>query len=193
MAVKTDERGIGCEYLSVSGRECDDGDNDIVVCGNCDELFYCDHCGERIRGDNYYDIDDVCLCADCFDNLDTCMVCEKPHTNSCMSEVYVVNPVNGLLDTKYNKHFMCLDCQQNDYEEARKVFGDLHISKRHYNGAPFWGDTILAIDEDSIKKDLREDFKTEYGTSYPINFYNAQRFPGIFTTSNESYRLVYTR
>ena len=170
----------------------DDDDNDIVVCGNCDELFYCDHCGDRIRENNCYDIDDVCLCASCFDNLDTCMVCGKPHTNSYMSEVYAVNPVNGLLDTKYNKHFMCLDCQQNDYEEARKVFGDLHIEPRQYCGAPFWGDTVLAIDEDSIEKDLREDFKTEYGIYYSINSYMSQRFPDIFTTSNESQRLVYT-
>lgn len=171
----------------------DDGDNDIVVCGNCDELFYCDHCGDRIRGDTY-NIDDVCLCTSCFENLDTCMVCEKPHTNSYMSEVYVANSVNGLIDTKYNRHFMCLECQQNNYAEARKVFGDLHISERQYNGAPFWGDTILVIDEDSIEKDLREDFKKiKYGTCYPINSYTAQRFPGIFTTPNESWRLVYTR
>ena len=164
----------------------DDGDNDIVVCGNCDRLFYCDHCGERIRNDDHYNIDGACLCESCFENLDTCMICEEPHTRSYMSEVYVADPVTGKLDTAYNKHFMCLDCQQDNYKKARKVFGDLHIGERFYSGAPFWGDTILAIDADSIDEDKREDFKTEYGSCYPIGSYTAQRLTDIFMTSNNT-------
>lgn len=171
----------------------DDGDNDIVVCGNCDKLIYCDHCGERIRNDDHYDIDGICLCPSCYENLDICMICEEPHTRDYMNEVYVANDATGKLDTAYNKHFMCIDCQQNNYKEARKIFGDLHINERYYSGAPFWGDTIIVVDEDSINPDMREDFKTEYGSSYPIGSYTTSRLTDIFMTSNNTKQnVIYT-
>lgn len=63
----------------------------MLACTECQNTRTCDHCGEYIYYDDYYYIDDMILCGDCYDNcVHECTVCEEEHYDNYMIEIYVI-------------------------------------------------------------------------------------------------------
>lgn len=80
-----------------------------LTCNGCETRRYCAACGDRIYGDNYYEVDGEVYCEYCYDNFDTCDLCDEKIADTG-NRVYLVPGYGNYCLTSYGTyvHETCL-------------------------------------------------------------------------------------
>lgn len=89
-------------------------------CENC--CFYCDHCEEYCRGDNFhvtYRGDRIC--DNCLENYDTCYACNELYP---MDDLYRTGDEYMLCDNCFNDAHYCEDCDRRFYRSRNGTYCD---------------------------------------------------------------------
>lgn len=95
------------------------GCTSLLSCDACEEVFWCDECGERVSPDDLISVDGNHVCSYCYENYyDTCTLCKETHHNSDSSYVYL--RCDGQISCYYIK--VCSNCL-NDFSFKEK-FGE---------------------------------------------------------------------
>ena len=88
-----------CMRIDYSGREecmvCGDisfdyDDESCLACSNCESVYKCEMCGERVYEDDAYEVDGLYMCCNCYDRYAyTCDSCEAEHHEDNMLQIRV--------------------------------------------------------------------------------------------------------
>jgi hypothetical protein len=117
------------------GMENPDLEEESCLAGECcEEVRYCDCCGERIYGDDMYYIDDMCLCSYCADDrVRTDSIYQEDHFDENMIEVVLLNEDD---EKTYSSVYIYKD--DFDWETLKKYFNKLIAYRPYKYGGNNW-------------------------------------------------------
>lgn len=80
-----------CMICGKTNIDTDFADESALACTHCQNHKICDCCGDYIYNDDYYYIDDMMLCEDCYDEqVVECAACGEEHCIDYMYQIYVI-------------------------------------------------------------------------------------------------------
>lgn len=80
-----------CMVCGDTNVETDFSDESALACMHCQESKVCDCCDEYIYGDEYYIVDDMMLCENCYnERVAECAACQEEHVTDYMYQIYVI-------------------------------------------------------------------------------------------------------
>lgn len=80
-----------CMVCGDTNVETNFSDESALACMHCQGCEVCDCCGEYIYGDEYYIIDDMMLCENCYsERVAECAACQEEHIIDYMHQIYVI-------------------------------------------------------------------------------------------------------
>lgn len=160
--VRTGVKDINIHYSGVSECMCcgavieedpDEIPTSTLLCANCGNFRHCEECGRTISDDDYYWVDNNCICADCYNNYTTeCDWCGEYHFIDNMIKVYLKHKGEYVPDACIH---ICTDCQnysQSFTEEVGRVEYD-KLDYRYYidtANLKSAGYDLFSIDEDDL-------------------------------------------
>lgn len=130
-----------------------------LVCANCEQITYCQECGERIYPDDGYWLEGAHLCECCYDNLaGTCEQCERDLYYEDLNHVRFLFPVD-----EETEEFLEKEYPINKYErETLDLKHALLTSEIHLCDS-----CLERFVKNSIKPGAKlKEFKNEYGNWY---------------------------
>lgn len=114
-----------CSWCGDYIEDIDEGDEDLVVCGNCVPLLRCSECGGRMHEDyQYWGFDDRCYCEDCYcDVFATDALTEETIYREDMVNVYLARKEN-LVDIDTDCYIQIADyhCNKDALKEYSQYF-----------------------------------------------------------------------
>ena len=148
---------------------------EVVVCSNCDTPIYCYCCGDRIRPGSEIMIDDRYVCDYCYEQLDRCAICEDAYFEDSLIKSVIYDFDEEKIELKYGYNLICSDCSWQEY------FGNNEIItiRKHFIGKPFYGESILLIDKNTLTEEEKEQFRNN-GYNTEFSYYNIERYANIF-------------
>ena len=86
-----------------------------LCCPDCEDIFYCSECGERVSGDDLISIDGNRVCHYCYENYyQTCVLCDETHHENYSQQVYLrEEPHHDSNNVCYSMR-ICEDCLNSD-------------------------------------------------------------------------------
>lgn len=164
-------------FIPYSGRSqcmvCGDldpqlNDDSCLACDNCQNYTCCDCCGDRIDSNDYYIVDDMILCYDCYENnTRSCAVCEDSHFDDNMEQIYIVgrpSPAKTKELEQIWSNYLCPPIRRSLEDEL------IRTSERY----SYWicVNCIQAFENNFLKNGAK--VKTGDGPYYPISYVNAE-------------------
>ena len=98
-----------------SGYDTGDMEACALCCPDCEDIFYCSECGERVSSCDLIEIDGSRVCHYCYENYyQTCILCEETHHENYSQQVYLrEEPHHDSNNVCYSIR-ICEDCLNSD-------------------------------------------------------------------------------
>jgi hypothetical protein len=112
----------------------------LLVCDDCEQVYWCEECGERVSLSDTVFVDGNRVCSYCYENYyATCELCEETHHTGNIFNVYI--RVNDTTTDYYLR--VCGDCLASD--QFHESFG------KSYTVAYGPWDTRMVVDLENFK------------------------------------------
>lgn len=156
----------------------DDEQSSAVVCEECDTPYYCSGCGDRIYGE-VYEVDGEYFDEECYYNLTRDCFTKEPHVSENLWRVFIGR--DDKANIRYGGHFMAPETMNQLSKRLNNPDVKCHMLITKYT-RPFWGDTIIYIDEDTLTEDNKQFFieDAESGCGYELSEWDMRKWPEYY-------------